>query len=330
MAKLRREWTSIDVLCWTGLKEVRTLHDLLLLGLYSCVPARGAEVRLLEYIPEEELVKLQGKLSLKKFVEKRQMNLITQIDGSWKMVLSQYKNFRTNGVDCTDVTQFDWWTNLFVKYVEVYRPKLVGHNAHRFVFVTRHGESFSNSYFSDFLSSLLCRHTGKKVATNLLRSSFVTHFYNASESSDPVMCESIASIMRHSVAEARKTYDRRTSTQRKRKGLDLLAKLSADAPVSGGVGEAEGNYGKVGGEKRRNIAVEPEADGPIVVLFKRVPHKVILTEGDFYTVAKMQRSMVSNAPTYYVPPEAIFVSKPKAECIQVVAGHWVEDEFTIQ
>jgi hypothetical protein len=312
------------------------LHDLLLLGIYSCVPARGAEVRLLEYVPEEELVRLMGKLSLKKFVEKRQMNLITHIDGTWKMVLSQYKNFRSNGVDCTDITQFDWWTNLFVKYVEIYRPFIVGENDHHFVFVTRHGEPFTHSYYSDFISSLLCRHTGKKVATNLLRSSFVTHFYNTSESSDPVMCESIASIMRHSVAEARKTYDRRTSTQKKRKGLDLLAKISSSVgssrdAIESGSGEVRPGEDEVqpSGEKRRNIAVEPEAEGSIVVLVKRVPHKVIRIEGESYVVAKMQRSMVSNAPTYYVPPEAIFVSKPKAECNQVT-GLWVEDEFTIQ
>ncbi len=67
----------------------------------------------------------------------------------------------------------------------------------------------------------------------------------------------------------------------------------------------------------------------IVVLFKRVPHKVIRIEGDSYVVAKMQRSMISNAPTYYVPPEAIFFSKPKVECNQVVAGQWMEDEFTL-
>ncbi len=99
----------------------------------------------MEYIPEEELVVLQGKLTLKKFIEKRQMNLITQTDGTWKMVLSQYKNFRTNGIDCTYVTQFDWWTKLFVKYVKVYRPVIVGENDHRFVFVTRHGEPFTHS-----------------------------------------------------------------------------------------------------------------------------------------------------------------------------------------
>ncbi len=167
------------------------------------------------------------------------------------------------------------------------------------------------------------------MATNLLRSSFVTHCYNTSEANDPVMCESIASIMRHSVAEARKTYDRRTSTQRKRKGLDLLAKFSAEAPDAGHADEGEGSNAEMGGEKRRNIAVEPEVEGPIVVLFKRVTHKVIRIEGDSYVVAKMQRSMVSNAPTYFVPPEAIFISKPKAECSQV-AGHWMEDEFTIQ
>jgi len=332
-----------------GVKAARTLHDLLLLGLYSCVPARGAEVRLLEYIPEEALQKqLRGKVSLKKFVETQQINLITRIDGTWKMILSQYKNVRTHGIDCTDLSQFEWWTKLFEKYIQDYRPKIVSSGS-RFVFVTRHGESFTHSYFSDFISSMLFRLSGKKVATNMLRSSFVTHFYNTPESSDPVMRESIASIMRHSVSEAQKTYDRRTSSQKKRKGLDLLAEIANNGN--------DGNNGNNDGgadlnpriEKRQNAfqgnnrpknrqsphidatgSSSDTNDSPKVVLFKRTPHKIIRDDGGAggYLLAKMQRSLTTNAPTYFVPPEAVFELKPSLECT-VVDGIWEEDEFTI-
>ena len=42
----------------------------------------------------------------------------------------------------------------------------------------------------------------------------------------------------------------------------------------------------------------------------------------------MQRSLTTNAPTYFVPPEAVFELKPSQECT-VVDGTWEEDEFTI-
>ena len=68
------------------------LHDLLLLGLYSCIPARGSEVRLLEFIPESDIQEeLNGKLTLKKYVDKEKINLITQQNGVWVMLVSQYK-----------------------------------------------------------------------------------------------------------------------------------------------------------------------------------------------------------------------------------------------
>jgi hypothetical protein len=87
--KLRREWNECVVQDEPNVAVAQTLHDLLLLGLYSCIPARGAEVRLLHYIPEE-MVNMQMALTLSKkkpqtfkaFVEKQDINLIARrVDG---------------------------------------------------------------------------------------------------------------------------------------------------------------------------------------------------------------------------------------------------------
>ena len=116
--------------------------------------------------------------------------------------------------------------------METYRPLLVSSSSskkkkqndeHNFVFMTRHGTPFAANYFSDFLSTLLFRHTGQRVATNILRSSFVTHFYSSDEAQDPVMHESVATVMRHSVDQALRVYDRRSTASNKHKGLQLLA-----------------------------------------------------------------------------------------------------------
>ena len=111
IARLRSEW---EVASAAGdgaptVSKAELLHDLLLLGLYSCVPGRGNEVRLLQYIPEQEvrtqMAHASSKItSLKKWVDKEKINLITSDAGVWKMVVSQYKNYRLRGVDVTELT----------------------------------------------------------------------------------------------------------------------------------------------------------------------------------------------------------------------------------
>ena len=64
ITKLRSDWDEDHQTADDGdaatekptIADAHNLHDLLLLGLYSCIPGRGAEVRLLQYIPEEEIV----------------------------------------------------------------------------------------------------------------------------------------------------------------------------------------------------------------------------------------------------------------------------------
>jgi hypothetical protein len=172
------------------------LHDLLLLGLYSCVPGRGNEVRLLQYIFEEAVrdqIRRRGNnranLSLKKWVHKQKINLITTWTTNdvsmWKMLVSQYKNYRLRGVDVTELTASKWWTDLLATYLADYHPLLRHGIEHEFIFMTRQGTPFKAPYFSEFLSSLLFRHTGQRVAVNMLRSSFVTHFYSSDAAQDP-------------------------------------------------------------------------------------------------------------------------------------------------
>jgi hypothetical protein len=116
-------------------------------------------------------------ITIKQYVDKQKLNLLTcSDDGVWKMyiLVSQYKNYRARGIDITELFQFPWWTALFEQYYLTYRPLLIGrsHANHNYIFVTRAGAPFTGNYFSEFISNLLHRHTGKRVATNLLRSSF--------------------------------------------------------------------------------------------------------------------------------------------------------------
>ena len=167
--------------------------------------------------------------SLKKWVDKHKINLITtwtdDATVTWKIIVSQYKNYRSRGVDVTELTASKWWTDMLATYLTNYHPLLLkgGLELHEFVFMTRQGTPFTAPYFSEFLSSLLFRHTGQRVAVNMLRSSFVTHFYSSEAAQDPVMRESVATVMRHSVDQALRVYDRRSMSAKKHKGLELLA-----------------------------------------------------------------------------------------------------------
>lgn len=224
-----------------SLKGAKLLHDALLLALFQALPARSGEVRLLEYIPEEEVRANKGNLTFRQYAERERLNLLTKRDGKWTMFLSQYKTFRHQGVD---VTEFDAQqhhaslVNLLALWLENYRPiMMVGiEPQHRFVFITRGGKPFGDAYFSEFLARLICKLTGQSVGANLLRSSFISYFY-AGDSDDqqddhnqsPAVRESVAKAMRHSVREAERTYDRRTALEKKRKGMEILARASSFA-----------------------------------------------------------------------------------------------------
>jgi len=70
-------------------------------------------------------------------------------------------------------------------------------------------QHFSESGWSQMICSLFKEKTGMAISINSLRSSFVTYFYSSEVSDSQGLRESIASGMRHSIAEAKKTYDRR-------------------------------------------------------------------------------------------------------------------------
>jgi hypothetical protein len=283
----------------------------LLLGIYNCIPARGNEVRLLQYVEEAVVREQKGNMSVKRFADSQKVNLITTVDGSWMMFVSDYKNYKTRGVDTTELSQFVWWTQLFETYVNSgYRSILLGPNKdHKFVFVTRGGEMFTPSYFSDFVSNLLFKHTNVRIATNLLRSSFITHFYNSEASKDPVMQESVASVMRHSVNQAKSTYDRRNATDRKRQGLELLSNLASQP-------------------KRASID-SADQDRHEVVEFGRVPNEVIRKKGDKYLLAKMARSPVRNDPVYFTPATAAYEWIQASQCSTMI-GKWEDNDFLLQ
>lgn len=227
--KLRKEWDEFcagadgdeSLLC--TIEGASQLHDLLLLGLYSCIPGRGQETRLLEHIPSESL---GPKVTPKVFALQRKVNMLICINESWQMVLAVFKNVRSRGVDTTELQAFGWWTKLLELYLEKFRPILLQGQPHRFVFCSRSGKPFSESNFSAYLATLIHRHTGKRVGTNLLRSSIITEFYGSDASADPALQASLANVMRHSPKVAKRIYDRSTSSEKKRKGLEHLASLT--------------------------------------------------------------------------------------------------------
>jgi hypothetical protein len=347
--KLRNEWESHLSKEPASLSNARKLHDLLLPGLYSCTPARGSGIRLLQFFSEEELSMRKGRLTIKKYVETEKVNIITKIGDVWRMYVSDFKNSRSIGTDVTDLDVFDWWCQLFETYQESYRSLIVGAACdHSFVFVTKTAKPFSGPYWSDYISTLLFKLTGVAAATNLLRSSFVTSFYDSDTANDPKMRESVAQVMRHSSKEAQKTYDRRTTTQRKRQGLDLIAKMSSTTPISAKkpltakkrltfssekfeeTPDLQQDERSATKNRKIDAVVEADNGGQVVVEFQHLPHAVIRSEGSNYVLAPMQRASHTNAPVYFVSPTAHFFSADMDKCKNTMKGRWNDREFTLK
>ena len=98
--KLREDWTTKsnlphqDSLQAPSLASARDLHDLLLLGLYSCIPSRGNETRLLQHFSDGDLQRIKKEsVSFKSFVEAQRMNLIVSVEGVWKLYCGDFKVF---------------------------------------------------------------------------------------------------------------------------------------------------------------------------------------------------------------------------------------------
>lgn len=89
------------------------------------------------------------------------------------------------------------------------------------MFVNANGDGFDDRTFSNYLGDLLQRLSGQRVTSNLLRSSFISDLY--SSTSNPEARESAAAVMRHSMNEAARTYDRRDPSSRKEAAQAILS-----------------------------------------------------------------------------------------------------------
>jgi hypothetical protein len=201
------------------------LHDLVMLRLYEASPSRSKEVRLLEWIEWQDLNGMRGKLSVGQYAEKTRRNILTQRPlGNLFSFHGNYKTFRSKGVDETEYQQdrFPEFCDSLRRYIDDgYRKTLVSSHKHHFVFVDAGGDGFDDRSFSRYLGTLLQRLSGQRMTSNLLRSSFISDLY--SSTSNPDVRESAAILMRHSVNEAMRTYDRRDPASRKEAAQAILS-----------------------------------------------------------------------------------------------------------
>ncbi len=145
------------------------------------------------------------------------------------------------------------------------------------------------------------------MATNILRSSFVTHFYSSDEAQDPVLRESVATVMRHSVDQALRVYDQHRLQKAQGTPASRFSSTAVTAEPSPTVPSPTASQCS---KRTRAVLCLPEEQTPkkpasvaTVVLFQRVPHQVIReleANGDrMLLLGKMTRSLSSNEPVYF-------------------------------
>lgn len=212
------------------MESARNLHDLLLLTFLTTMPSRSSELRLLETVSWDYVMQKPSQMSIKQFVARERRNLLVkQPSGEYIMYLANYKMFWKKGVDVTQLVSKELIELLDIYLNEGHRGVLLnGVRSHQFLFTKRDHEPFQEAYFGRYLTNLLERETGVRCNFNLIRSSFITFFYDRADASkDTALRESIAQTMRHSTHEAERTYDRRRPQKKKMKGLEFLAELAA-------------------------------------------------------------------------------------------------------
>lgn len=150
---------------------------------------------------------------------------------TWWLVLNEFKTVKNKGIDSVELDPKS--QKVLVTYLELflkhYRPHLLGRwwekkkksnpmvtQEHivdeKYLFVppgNTKQQCFAESAWSAMVCKLFKEKTGMHISINALRSSFITYFYGSEAAENVNLRESMASGMRHSVAEAQRTYDRR-------------------------------------------------------------------------------------------------------------------------
>jgi hypothetical protein len=153
---------------------------------------------------------------------------------SWWLVLQNYKTSTTKGQDSLEIDPASqkllvdhlvlfrdhYRTILFEKWASKH-PENDQDQNYLFVPSSKSENPFySDSTWSQYVTTIFREKSGMGITINMLRSAFVTHFYNTEDSDNLGLRESIASGMRHSVARAKSTYDKRTAFEKKRRAVD--------------------------------------------------------------------------------------------------------------
>jgi hypothetical protein len=138
--------------------------------------------------------------------------------------------------------------------------------------------------------------------------------------------------------------------QRKRQGLDLIAKMSSTPKMASkkrlsfgsGIDDVMDDLEETpllqqddrtlkiqkidaseAGQDRKDVSPQ------VVVEFDHYPHAVIRKEGDQVLLAPMQRSSLTNAPVYFVAPTAHFFPADAKSCKNTMKGKWTGREFSL-
>ncbi len=132
-------------------ESARVLHDLMLCRLQESCPARSGEVRTLEFLDYEDVLQAKGKKSVAEYVSSQRMNVISKRKGQWQMWHSNFKTYKSRGVDVTvlKIEDFPELADALDKYLlEAYRTKLLarGHR-HNFLFMDSEGNPFNDTAF---------------------------------------------------------------------------------------------------------------------------------------------------------------------------------------
>jgi len=146
-------------------------------------------------------------------------------DDQWYLDLRKFKTFHTQGAKITPL--HEELIDPLEEYLSYARPQLLANSrsttGHEYIFFNTHGNPFSASGWTTLVQNIFERQTGKRISSNLLRSSFITHVYGGEVPEE--LKRSLANQMNHSVLMAESVYDRRPSLQRRQPALELSRNL---------------------------------------------------------------------------------------------------------
>ena len=139
-----------------------------------------------------------------------------------------YKTVKTYGWSTVNISNIVYLSTSLTRYIDKYRPNLIGSHDHDYLFLTNDGRPFlASDQFTVHVSGIFeCFCGVKHIGFSQLRHSVITYFLTEMKVNED-MRQSLSRLMKHSSRTQRRTYNMEDFNEEKKEAIKVLSETTA-------------------------------------------------------------------------------------------------------